>query len=348
MEIHTVIQQRRRALGLTQEQVAAYLGVTAPAVNKWEKGSTCPDIGLLPPLARLLKVDMNTLFGFYEDLTEQELVLICKEVTKTVQSDGFKAGFSLAQEKIHTYPNSDKLLHALALQLQGLLAVAELPKDPSKTYLAQINAWYEKLADSEEASIRNGACYMLASRAVSLGQYDKAQEYLDKIPNRNDTPDKRSLQASVYLATKRPEAGAKLMEQTLLSGIGDMQTAMYKLIDMNIALGNLATASYVAERSSRLAEVLDLSPYSAVAGPFIVASARKDVRQSVALIRRMVDALSSEWDMAQSPLYRRAAANSASSSQQGMVGILKQGLSTAPEYGYLREDPEFQAIMEQF
>lgn len=38
MEIHTVIQQRRKALGLTQEQVAEYLGVTAPAVNKWEKG----------------------------------------------------------------------------------------------------------------------------------------------------------------------------------------------------------------------------------------------------------------------------------------------------------------------
>lgn len=75
MEIHSVIQQRRRALGLTQEQVAEYLGVTAPAVNKWEKGSTCPDIALLPPLARLLKIDLNTLFGFYAELTQQEIAL---------------------------------------------------------------------------------------------------------------------------------------------------------------------------------------------------------------------------------------------------------------------------------
>lgn len=37
MSIGLVIQEKRRALGLTQEQVAARLGVSAPAVNKWEK-----------------------------------------------------------------------------------------------------------------------------------------------------------------------------------------------------------------------------------------------------------------------------------------------------------------------
>ena len=80
MSIHAVIQERRKSLGLTQEQVADYLGVTTPAVNKWEKGTTCPDIMLLAPLARLLKIDLNTLFGFYEDITQQELIYFCKKV----------------------------------------------------------------------------------------------------------------------------------------------------------------------------------------------------------------------------------------------------------------------------
>ena len=38
MPMNQVIQEKRKALGLTQEQVAAYLHVSAPAVNKWEKG----------------------------------------------------------------------------------------------------------------------------------------------------------------------------------------------------------------------------------------------------------------------------------------------------------------------
>ena len=38
MPISTVIHERRKQLGLTQEQTADYLGVSTPTVNKWEKG----------------------------------------------------------------------------------------------------------------------------------------------------------------------------------------------------------------------------------------------------------------------------------------------------------------------
>ena len=82
MPMNIVIQEQRKLLGLTQEQVADYLGVSTPAVSKWEKGITSPDIGLLPPLARLLKIDLNTLFCFSEDLSEQEIGFFCNELAK--------------------------------------------------------------------------------------------------------------------------------------------------------------------------------------------------------------------------------------------------------------------------
>ena len=53
MQMKDVIRRKRRECGLTQEQVAERLGVSTPAVNKWENGTTCPDISLLAPLARL-------------------------------------------------------------------------------------------------------------------------------------------------------------------------------------------------------------------------------------------------------------------------------------------------------
>ena len=73
MRIGEQIKNYRKTEGLTQEQVANYLGVSTPAVNKWEKGNTYPDISLLPALARLLKIDMNELFSFREELTEKEI-----------------------------------------------------------------------------------------------------------------------------------------------------------------------------------------------------------------------------------------------------------------------------------
>lgn len=38
MKINDIIRTRRQALGLTQEQLAEKLGVSGPAVTKWERG----------------------------------------------------------------------------------------------------------------------------------------------------------------------------------------------------------------------------------------------------------------------------------------------------------------------
>ena len=51
MRIGEQIKNYRKTAGLTQEQVANYLGVSTPAVNKWEKGSNMPDISILVDIA---------------------------------------------------------------------------------------------------------------------------------------------------------------------------------------------------------------------------------------------------------------------------------------------------------
>ena len=73
MRMNEVILEKRKALNMTQEQMADRLGVTAPAVHKWEKGTSIPDVAVLPSLARLLKIDLNTLFSFEKELSDTEI-----------------------------------------------------------------------------------------------------------------------------------------------------------------------------------------------------------------------------------------------------------------------------------
>lgn len=88
MKINEMIRERRIAKKLTQEQMAGYLGVTAPAVNKWEKGTSYPDITLLPALARLLDTDLNTLLSFQEDLSDREIALFLNELSELSEKEG--------------------------------------------------------------------------------------------------------------------------------------------------------------------------------------------------------------------------------------------------------------------
>ncbi|MBR5490587.1 MAG: helix-turn-helix transcriptional regulator [Oscillospiraceae bacterium] len=57
------IMRHRKALGLTQEQLAEKLGVTAQAVSKWENDQSCPDIYMLPKLAELFETTTDELLG---------------------------------------------------------------------------------------------------------------------------------------------------------------------------------------------------------------------------------------------------------------------------------------------
>ena len=62
MEIISKIKQLRNKSGLTQEQLAARLGVSAQAVSKWENAVAMPDITLLPALSGELGVTIDDLF----------------------------------------------------------------------------------------------------------------------------------------------------------------------------------------------------------------------------------------------------------------------------------------------
>jgi transcriptional regulator with XRE-family HTH domain len=55
------IAERRRALGLTQGQVAVHMGVSPQAVSKWERGLACPDLVFFDDLAELLNVGVEEL-----------------------------------------------------------------------------------------------------------------------------------------------------------------------------------------------------------------------------------------------------------------------------------------------
>ncbi len=63
MKIGENIRALRLRKGLTQEQVAQQLGVTYQAVSKWENGTNTPDIALLPEIAALFGVTIDSLFA---------------------------------------------------------------------------------------------------------------------------------------------------------------------------------------------------------------------------------------------------------------------------------------------
>ena len=94
MELGKNIYALRRERGVTQEELAAELGVTAAAVSKWEKGNTLPDVLMVCAIADHFSVTTDELLGRSRAL--KKLVVMAgegerKQIEKTFRSRGFCA-----------------------------------------------------------------------------------------------------------------------------------------------------------------------------------------------------------------------------------------------------------------
>lgn len=67
MEIGKQIKLLRNRRGVTQEQMAAHLGITAQAVSKWECEASVPDISMLPELSAYFGVSIDELFSLSDE-----------------------------------------------------------------------------------------------------------------------------------------------------------------------------------------------------------------------------------------------------------------------------------------
>lgn len=144
MNIGTVIRTYRKEKNMTQEEMANRLGVTAPAVNKWEKGNSYPDITLLAPIARLLNISLDTLLSFQEELTEEEITQIIMEADQRLKTESYEEVFQWAKQKIETYPNSLMLIWQLAISHLSCLAIED--ENYKKAHkLADIQSGLERL-----------------------------------------------------------------------------------------------------------------------------------------------------------------------------------------------------------
>jgi transcriptional regulator with XRE-family HTH domain len=348
MAIGHIVRERRKAIGFTQEQVANYLGVSTPAVNKWERGITCPDIALLPALARLLKTDPNTLLQFQEGLSKEEITLFLNNVAERLKTGSFEQVFTLAINKLQEYPGCVELLHSTVLLLDGALMLSELPEAEREPYREQILALYERVAKSDDPLLSIRAKYLLASKLIERGEAGKAQEYLDALPEWN-AMDKRGMQADIWSRQGCASKAAELMERKLFQSVQDHQATLCRLIRLAVQEGDETGAQALAECAKKECEAYQLGEYWSNIAPLEAAVALKDAPHSIEALKSMLDAAVKPISSRLSPLFSHIPdKESTTEFNLRFLAPLLMTLEQAPEYEFLHGVPEFSEMLDYY
>ena len=117
------IVSHRKRLGLTQDQLAERLGITAQAVSKWENDQSCPDITMLPKLAQIFGTTTDALLGIeHTPIHEGELVTVKTDD----EAEGFRVQKGNWELRWDGGRNRNLALAALVLLVGGLLLAGNL------------------------------------------------------------------------------------------------------------------------------------------------------------------------------------------------------------------------------
>lgn len=86
VKIGRYIADKRKALGLTQRQLAEKLGMSDKSVSKWERGVCLPDVSIYSDLCMILGISINE-FLAGEDIVEKNIIQKSEENIIQVTTD---------------------------------------------------------------------------------------------------------------------------------------------------------------------------------------------------------------------------------------------------------------------
>ncbi len=188
-----IIKELRLNHGLTQEMLAERLGVTYQAVSKWENDLGMPDISQVVPLASVLEVTTDTLFGIAQTDEAEEAFKIVSDADNVEEYgnlDSYLKAYKILSDGLKKYPSNLILMNncmslglSLSMPQNGWIYAKDSAKEIASKTICQANFI---IANSKNITDILRARQVLIFLYCSRSEYDLAAHEARKFPVRAD------------------------------------------------------------------------------------------------------------------------------------------------------------------
>ncbi len=255
INIAKVIADKRKERGITQDDLAGYMGVSKASVSKWETGQSYPDITFLPQLAAYFNISIDDLMGYEPQMTKEDIRKLYLSLSADFATKPFDEVMTHCREIIKKYFSCFPLLFQIGALLFNYSAVC---KDTDKTLsiIAEAREIFIKVKqESTDVDLVKQALSLEALCALSLGHPSEVFELLGE----KNTPviSTETLHATAYQATgKIKEAKAALQV-----GIYQHVISLFGILPSYLALcvDDIERFEEIVMRTMDLVETFDIN-----------------------------------------------------------------------------------------
>lgn len=179
INIAGVIINRRREKGLTQEDLANYIGVSKASVSKWETGQSYPDITFLPRLASFFNISIDDLMGYEPQMSKEDIRKLYLELSVDFTVKPFDEVLGHCREIVKKYFSCFPLLFQIgALIVNNSMESGD--KDKAFAVIAEAKKLFVHVKkESKDAELYQLSLNMEAFCALTLGNANEVVELLE-------------------------------------------------------------------------------------------------------------------------------------------------------------------------
>lgn len=353
LPIGKVIYELRKDMSVTQEQLASSVGVSVPAVSRWESGHAYPDITLLPSIARYFNTTIDRLMNYEIELSPEEVQKVLAGCAQTIEQEGLSEGIAAVERYLYQYPNNLFLKLQMAVLYVNYFKLAKDGETLEELVLKAIRL-LELAAQSEEIQISQSANYLLGSLYAFVNEPEKAEVALSRIPSRPVNPE--DLLVPLYMQQGRFTEAKQILQTNMYSRLMHVNQALRSFSHIAMEEGQLNLGEELLALETALVNLFALGSSAFIRNQTELSRyyARCDRKEeSLASIEAALSALKdltiTEFveDSAFNPLFAFAERTGVTQSPDQIKLWLHKALERNREYDSLREDPRFQDVLNQ-
>lgn len=190
LKIGTAIRELRTKNGITQEKLAAHLGISVQAVSRWESETCYPDLEFIPKIASYFRVSADYLLGVNQYDTAQTSADYERRWTDAVKNADHDLAMEIITEALTVMPKNYGLMLKKIMSLFIAAGIAEEEKHPenAKKHMKESETLIHiVLTECTSERLRCEArMYLIALRSFS-GEWRNVQTLADDLPDIRQT-----------------------------------------------------------------------------------------------------------------------------------------------------------------
>lgn len=254
INIADIIEKKRHEKGLTQEDLAKYIGVSKASVSKWETGQSYPDITFLPQLATLFNISIDELMGYKPKMSREDIRKLYLKLSADFASKPFDEVLESCRDITKKYFSCFPLLFQIGALLINNSTVSG-DREKMLSVIAEAKELFIRVKnESDDAELVQLALNMEAVCALMMGNPNEVIELLEGTKRKIISTE--ALLASAYQMTGKLQEAKSVLQVSIYQYLVSIFGALTDYLLLCADIPEQFEKTY--KRANDIAEAFDL------------------------------------------------------------------------------------------